>query len=197
MSVHDARLPGFEDPVHQAQHTFRSVLHAMAHPGRVIELDVIPSPEPLNTATTAVCLSLVDFEIALWFDAAVTAPEAAEHLRFHCGCALATSSTQADFALISDPMNMPALNDFKIGSDEQPELSTTLIIQAKKIQQGEGKRLSGPGINGETQLAIDGIPDSFWTQLQANHALYPRGIDIILTCGSQLAALPRTTEVKD
>ncbi len=62
---------------------------------------------------------------------------------------------------------------------------------------GAGARfvLSGPGIDGETALAVDGLPDDLTERLAANRALFPRGVDLVLTCGREIAALPRSTRV--
>ena len=55
--------PGFVDPVLDAQSVFRRVLAAMAQPGAIGEIDIdLEPPAPLNAATTAACLSLVDFD---------------------------------------------------------------------------------------------------------------------------------------
>ena len=61
-------LPGFEDPVRDAQVTFRAVLDAMARPGRLHHAGQnLTAPAPLDRATAAVLLTLIDNETPLWW----------------------------------------------------------------------------------------------------------------------------------
>ena len=57
--------------------------------------------------------------------------------------------------------------------------------------------LRGPGIETTARLAIDGLPGDFLARWRDNAAAYPCGVDLILTCGSRLAALPRTVRITD
>ena len=45
-------------------------------------------------------------------------------------------------------------------------------------------------------LAAAGLRDGIWDEWDANRALFPCGIDLVLVAGSRLAALPRTTAVR-
>lgn len=192
-----ARLaPGFRDPVHDAQATFRIVLDAMAHPGRIVELPFAlpaPAPAPLGDAAAAVALALCDIETPLWLDAGLTG--CANYLRFHCGSPLSAMPNAAHFALVSDGRALPALDAFALGSDEYPDRSTTLIIEVATLQAGHGLTLSGPGIAGTARLAVTGLGERFWVERQMLAELFPRGLDAIFTCGARLAAVPRTTVV--
>lgn len=190
-------LPGFADPVLDSQRVFRAVLDAMDHPGRVVEVRGSGmAPDPLHPATAAVCLTLADFETPVWLDTRASTLEAIAYLRFHCGCRLVDAPAQGRFALISDPRSMPPLSAFDLGSDEFPDRSTTLMVQVETLTAGRGRRLTGPGIKVEARLEARGLPDAFWQGLRHNHGLFPRGVDVLLTAGSQIAALPRTTAVE-
>ena len=96
-------LPGLADPVLDSQRIFRSVLEAVAHPGRVVALaGPAETPEPLHRAAAAVCLALVDMETPLWLDAVARTAEVLDGLRFHCGCPIVEEPRSARFALIVD-----------------------------------------------------------------------------------------------
>jgi alpha-D-ribose 1-methylphosphonate 5-triphosphate synthase subunit PhnH len=191
-------LTGLADPVLDSQRIFRSVLEAMAHPGRVVALDGPPeAPRGLHPVAVAVCLALVDFETPLWLDPPARRPEVLEGFRFRCGCPIVEAPEQARFGVIVDPRQMPTLDAFDGGTDEYPDRSATLIVQVAGLAGGAGKRLRGPGIVEEERLAAEGLPERFWTQLRDNHARFPRGVDVILAAPSALAGLPRTTRVED
>jgi alpha-D-ribose 1-methylphosphonate 5-triphosphate synthase subunit PhnH len=194
-----ARLvPGFADPVHDAQVTFRAILDAMAHPGRIVELPIglaASPPAPLSAAAGAVALSLCDLDTPLWLDAPLT--PAAAYLAFHCGAPAARAPAEARFAFIAAPEALPPLDAFALGSDEYPDRSTTLVIEVRGLvgspESGRGVRLTGPGIRGSTRLGIAGLPVRFWEEREALAELLPRGLDVILVSGVRLAALPRST----
>ena len=188
---------GFADPVLDSQRVFRAVLDAIAHPGRVVTLsDPETPPAPLGRAAAGVCLTLLDFETPLWLDPAAATAQARDYLRFHCGVPLAAEPGDARFALIADPTGMPALSVFDGGTDERPDRSATLIVQVGGLVPRQGRRLSGPGIDGEARLEIDGPGREFWDAVRANGARFPRGVDLLLCAGDRLAALPRTTRVE-
>ena len=118
------------------------------------------------------------------------------HLRFHCGCPIVDEPVHARFAVVADSMRMPELDQFDPGTDEYPDRSATVIVQARALSAGTGRRLTGPGIESEARLDALGLPERFWESLRANHGRFPRGVDVLLTAGSRLAALPRTTRVE-
>jgi alpha-D-ribose 1-methylphosphonate 5-triphosphate synthase subunit PhnH len=189
--------PGLADPVLDSQRIFRGVLDAMSHPGRIVALAVEDAASgPLHPAAEAVCLALVDFETPLWLDATGRTADVTAHLRFHCGCPIVDEPVHARFAVVADPMRMPELEHFDPGTDEYPDRSATVIVQAWALSAGTGRRLTGPGIESEARLDALGLPERFWASLRANHARFPRGIDVLITAGSRLAALPRTTRVE-
>ena len=190
-------LPGFADPVDDAQTIFRLVLDALAHPGRIVTLarPVGQPPGPLGRAAIGTALALCDFETPIWLDDAAGA--AGPHLKFHCNCPSAQTTDKASFALICVPSRVPALDSFALGSDAYPDRSTTLIIEVAALGEAGTLRLSGPGIEDRSRLGITGLKPGFWAERAALAPLFPRGIDLILTCGDRLAALPRTTIIEE
>jgi alpha-D-ribose 1-methylphosphonate 5-triphosphate synthase subunit PhnH len=188
--------PGFSDPVQGSQQTFRAVLDAMAHPGRIVTTDnTLSPPRPLNLASAAVCLTLLDFETTLWTDLKSDA-KGTGWLSFHCGCSIVRDLSEAVFALITHSDAMPTLNKCKTGNDESPEFSTTLIIQAGGLSSTDGVRLTGPGIKTFSTLKVENLTKRFWQDRQSQFDMFPLGVDIIFTYENTLAALPRTTKVE-
>jgi alpha-D-ribose 1-methylphosphonate 5-triphosphate synthase subunit PhnH len=68
--------------------------------------------------------------------------------------------------------------------------------QVTDLQAGSGWRLTGPGIETAARLAVDGLPPAFLDAWAGNRALFPRGVDLFLTAGDRVAALPRTVRVE-
>lgn len=187
--------PGFADPVIDSQRAFRIVLDAMARPGRIGTLaDGLSPPAPLTVGAAALCLTLVDQDTPLWLAPGIGTPEVAAFLRFHCGCRIVNDPALAAFA-VADGAELPALERFAAGDDAWPETSTTVIVQVDALSDSRGLSLTGPGIESLHRLSVDGLRTGIWAEWAANHALFPRGVDLILVAGRQVAALPRTTVV--
>jgi alpha-D-ribose 1-methylphosphonate 5-triphosphate synthase subunit PhnH len=186
-------LPGFANPVSDAQSTFRAVLDAMARPGQLHHAGQnLTPPPPLDRATAAVLLTLVDNETPLWVDA--TAAAARDWLAFHCGAAIIDRPDKATFALA---LSLPDLEALQPGTHETPESSATLILQVRAFGIGTRYRLSGPGLRVPTPLTVSGLPADFVRIWQQNHALYPCGVDIVLCADNTLTALPRSVSIEE
>ncbi len=184
-------IPGFADPVAEAQASFRAILEALARPGRVQRLGAgLRPPAPLLPAAAAALLTLADAETPLWHDAGA---EVDGWLRFHCGSPAAPLGS-ARFVLACGAM--PALASLDLGTDEAPETSAMLIVQVAGLEEGRGWRLTGPGIEREHRLAVAGLPMDFLAAWQVQGRGFPRGVDVLLCAGERLAALPRTTKVE-
>ncbi len=190
-------LSGFADPVFDSQRTFRQILKAVSYPGRVIPLDIeLEAPVPLYPTTAALCLTLLDPETPLWIDGGGSS-KLTEWLRFHTGCPLVHSPSQASFGLILKAFEEYSYDQFHIGEEEFPERSATLMIQVSDFEAGIGRCFSGPGIKGEERLEILGLPETFWRFWNRNQTLYPLGVDLFFLSPSALVGLPRTIEVKE
>jgi alpha-D-ribose 1-methylphosphonate 5-triphosphate synthase subunit PhnH len=197
MDVPTMPLPGFSNPALGPQQTFRAIIDTMARPGQLIKIkSEVNNIEMLNTASAAVCLTLLDDETPLWTDLSWNCT-AVNWFQFNCGCSVVTEPCMAHFALITYPADMPLLNDFKIGDEEQPESAATLIIQVEGFNGTNGQMLSVPGVKSATHFAPKGVPANFWEQWQLQAALSPLGVDILFTFGDLLAAVPRTTQIND
>jgi alpha-D-ribose 1-methylphosphonate 5-triphosphate synthase subunit PhnH len=188
-----ALLPGFADPVLDAQATFRALLEAMSRPGRVLPLgDDLAPPAPLSPALGAVLLTLCDADTPVWTDA----PEDARGwIGFHCGCPFVAEPSRAAFVL---PVGaVPALDSLDPGTDEEPHRSATLILPVATLAEGDGWRLTGPGIAGEARLSVAGAPAGFAAAFAAQRARFPRGVDVLLAAPRAVACLPRSTRFSE
>ncbi|MFO0295539.1 MAG: phosphonate C-P lyase system protein PhnH [Rhodospirillales bacterium] len=189
-------LPGYGDPVDASQRVFRGLLDALSRPGTIVRLTPPPDfPTPLVPAAAAIGLSLLDFETRVFLPQGCVG--AGAWLRFHTGCRLERTAAEADFVIVPPGCVCPDLTTLRIGSDEAPHLSAILVLSASRLEAGSGQRLTGPGIDGETRLTIEGIPPNLLAQREALATAFPRGIDVVLTCGERIAALPRTTRLED
>lgn len=190
----DILTPGFADPVHGAQASFRTLLTALSEPGRVLALPGVTEPPPgLSPAMAAVALTLMDADTPVWRDA--KAAGASAWLRFHCGAPLVEELGRAAFALCARGHEAPPLSALNLGDDDYPDRSATAVIEVASLAEGSGWRLTGPGIESERFLAVQGLPAGFREQWTANGAIFPRGVDVIFTCGDRVAGLPRRIRI--
>lgn len=194
-----ALAPGFADPVLDAQGVFRAVMEALARPGTLQPLPVsLAPPAPLTPGLAAVALTLADHEAPLWLDARLAAaPAAVDWLRFHTGARIVPDARAAAFALVADPAEAPAFDAFALGDQAYPDRSTTLVLACDRLEAEGGFTLAGPGIRETARLSAAPLPADFLARWRANHALFPRGVDILLTQGGRVAGLPRTTEIRE
>lgn len=185
---------GFPDPVHDAQHAFRSVLDALSRPGRRFALGQPISGLALGPAMAHLLLALTDDDTAVWWQQSDEA--APDWLRFHTGASQAATPGEAAFAVLASAAGMPSLDRFAAGSLESPERSATLLVEVPSLDDGPALEWRGPGIQETQTVRIAGLPDNFWAQWQASHALFPQGVDIVFTCAAAALGLPRTTRVR-
>jgi alpha-D-ribose 1-methylphosphonate 5-triphosphate synthase subunit PhnH len=184
-------LPGFADPVLGAQSAFRSILEAMSRPGTLHTAGVgLTPPAPLAPATAAALLTLCDAETKLHLGAGCEA--ARDWIAFHCGAPLVDEIGLAEFALA---LAMPDLTTLSDGSDDAPQDSATLVLQVDGFGRGQSLHLAGPGLRVPGVLKVAGLPAHFAAAWAANHAKFPRGVDLILCAGTEIAALPRTVRI--
>ena len=189
-------LPGFADPVDDAQATFRAALNALAHPGRVYEITAGSGvPAGLSPAMTALLLTLADVDTPLWLPDGVSA-DALAFLRFHCGCPIVPSPSLARYAAVPAGLAAPALASCHPGDPAYPDQSTTLLIEVESLESGPEAVLSGPGIQTRQTLAAAGLPAGFWREWRINHQRFPLGVDVFLTHGRRICGLPRSARLE-
>ena len=186
----------FTLPVQDAQHSFRRLLKAMSEPGVIVALHQLKHGwQPLNVATTSVLLTLADNDTPVWLSNALHNDIVSQSLRFHTNAPLVEQPQQATFAVSSDTISSEQLNALCEGSAVAPETSATLIVQVSSLSGGRMLRLTGAGIAEERMIAPQ-LPSCILHEMTERPHPFPLGVDLILTCGERLLAIPRTTHVE-
>jgi len=190
--------PGFADPARDSQLIFRQILNATAYAGRVESVDLpFAPPVGLSVAASVAALTLLDMDVDLWLSASLR-QDLTPWLRFHCGCPVVGGDRlEAAFALLARGDACPPFDTARLDDPERPDISTTLIVECDALLGGRPLRATGPGINGEIEIAPQGLPEGFWAERTALRPLLPLGVDLVLTAGSQLMALPRTIRIEE
>jgi alpha-D-ribose 1-methylphosphonate 5-triphosphate synthase subunit PhnH len=180
---------GFADAPRDAAVAFRAVLRAMARPGDIETVAGALPPAPLCVAAGALILTLCDPETPVHLAGAADTPEVRQWIAFHTGAPV-VGRADCKFVVGRWEDLMP-MEGYALGTPDYPDRSATLIAEVDLLEN-DGARLTGPGIADSARLSL---PDP--AAFRANARLFPCGLDVILTCGDRLAALPRTTRVED
>lgn len=178
---------GFTDAPVDAAHAFRAAMTVMARPGEIRTLSGAQAPAPLSEAAATLLLTLSDPETKVHLAGEADTPEVRGWLTFHTGAPL-VDANEADF-IIGTWAALTPLSAYKIGTSEYPDRSATLIVECAELSQS-GATLTGPGIKNTAQLSLPDVE-----ALRANAMLYPLGLDFFFTSGTQVAALPRSTQI--
>ncbi len=201
---------GFADPVHGAQQTFRVLLGAMSEPGGVHALhdaataglapDDAEMRPPLGIAMAATLLTLLDADTPVHLAGTLGNDDARAWLRFHTGARDVPHAAAMTAALARD-VDAALWNALDPGSDEAPQSGSTLIVEVDALSDrplagGIALTLRGAGIDSARNLAIAGLPAAFWQWRRALQAELPRGVDLVLVRGTQVAAIPRSTRIE-
>lgn len=162
--------------------TFDALMWALARPGRI---------QPLPFSGLAVLAeSLLDRECTFFCSE--------EDLRAEIvrTGADAVPLPQAEYVFISlaDGRQVAALADALHGNLLYPDASATVFAPAT-IGSGTRLRLSGPGIDGMLDIAVDGVDPKFWA-LRAEAIRYPLGWDVYLADAESLIGIPRSTTIE-
>ena len=196
-SAWNAMLPGFANPTLDSQAAFRDIMNAMARPGTIVDAGHnLPAFEDIDPAALCFLMALLDHETSIWLGSDRDHAEVLRYLKFHTGAARATRPVDAQFALVTAPAHLPPLVTFSAGDPEFPDRSATVLIQVPDLTSGAPVRIEGPGIRGKTTVNVAGLDLRFWSAFAANRGLYPCGVDVVLTSGAGLLALPRSVIVE-
>ncbi len=188
--------PAFMDPTAESQSIFRALMDAMSRPGTVRDLSAAPEPPPgVSRASAAVVLTLADQDAPLWLDPALRGGETETWFRFHCGASIVTDPVAAALAVVVHTPARANLGAFNQGDAKYPDRATTLILELSSLTGGKALTLTGPGIENATTISPIELDIEFWRQRDESVSKFQFGIDLFITSGSLLFALPRTTRV--
>jgi alpha-D-ribose 1-methylphosphonate 5-triphosphate synthase subunit PhnH len=185
----DSLTGGFAAPPLEAARAFRAALDALARPGTIRPLAGATPPAPLSVAAGTLALTLLDGTTPVHLAGAHDCTPLRDWLTFHTGAPL-VGADRAAFAFGTWEALLP-VERFAIGTPEYPDRAATLVIEMPALS-ATGARLTGPGIDGEARLSLPAT-----APFRANRALFPLGFDAFLTCGFDVAGLPRSTIVGD
>lgn len=160
--------------------TFAALMWALSRPGQLRSL-----PEP---GMAGLVDALIDRECRVH---TVSEDLAARVTR--AGAVLVDMSA-ADHVFATAPDDASFLDRLSLGSDLYPETGATLVMPAR-FGSGPALRLSGPGVDGQVTVRIDGLPSGFWAKRRALMR-YPMGFEMFLIDGDRVMGLPRSTDVE-
>jgi alpha-D-ribose 1-methylphosphonate 5-triphosphate synthase subunit PhnH len=199
--------PGFADATQGAQQVFRALLQAMSRPGCIATLPaqalrgIEPPSSLMSRALTATLLALLDAETSLHVHGKLADEAIEAHLRFHTGVRTRVAAQAAFVAARAEQVDDALCAVLDLGTDEAPQRGATLLVDVVHLETHPARPdavtlvLQGPGIADRHSLAVTGLPLAFWSWRRDLRRVLPRGVDLVLTDGVRLAAVPRSTRI--
>jgi len=173
--------------------TFRIILAAMSHPGKIYRL---PEFENEETAVVELLRCLLDNEVGV---AVVGDPALESDLLRDTGCRL-VSCEEADFIIIGHLADSASLSGCKVGSLEYPDGGATILYLVDGLSKGDGGIvLSGPGVDDKISLWISGLGSGELSRLQDLNREFPLGVDAMFFVrrrNGRIACIPRSSQMK-
>jgi len=177
---------GFAEPPQTAAMAFRAIMQAMARPGTIQDISGAVPPAPMSEAAGTVVMTLCDPDTGIFLAGRYHCAAVCDWIRFHTGAPVVA---QQNATFVLGQWSDIDLSALPTGTPEYPDRSATVIVEQPALV-ARGATLRGPGIKDTHTL---NLPDQ--AAFQRNAALFPLGLDFIFASGTQIAALPRTTQV--
>lgn len=170
--------------------TFRVILQAMSHPGRVYPLPDFPGNLPVAVELLG-CLMDNEASFAVLGD-----PGLAKALTLHTG-SLPVPPEAADFILIASGTGSDNFAGLRRGSLEYPDSGATILYLVEGLSENGGDIvLSGPGVDGTVSLRITGLPLSELQRLRELNNEFPLGVDaVFLDQSGRICCIPRSSQI--
>lgn len=197
MGTNSAVTGGFDNPVHDAQSTFKAVMDAMARPGTHQKLPRQAKPDlKMGRTIASLILTLCDADTPIWLDDTLRDDALQSWISFHTGAPIIERASEAQFAFCGSCDKLPPLQSFMLGTQDYPDRSTTLIVQCDQLEAGADVILSGPGIKETKTISLPISSAGFVETWKANRNLFPRGIDIVFAGPDAVMCLPRSIHMQ-
>lgn len=179
----------------QRMRLFRRCLEALAEPGRITTLEADAEDGLPVAAGPLFALADLMSPVASLRDDAAAADAIAEVAALTHAPLVEPRNARLVLALA--PLTPEALAPLNRGTREVPELASLVFAAVDSVGTGDlTLRLTGPGIDGSTDVAVGGIDRE---AIGARDELidYPLGIDLLLIdAAGNVLGLPRTTRIE-
>lgn len=182
--------PVFSPQEAQERETFLALMWALSHPGQARDLAM--KPQDLG-GLEWVGQAILDLETSFY------TPDSALRAAFLRLGARATTPEGAEYQFYPEVgvRSLETLHQAPIGTLLAPEQSVTVVVGCA-LGSGMKLRLSGPGIQGQREIAVQGLPPDFWV-LRNQRTSFPLGWDVFLLSEQghrQVIGIPRSTKVE-
>ncbi len=191
--------------VFDAQMHFRSLLDAMARPGKIVTLQAIDIAVPtgMNRATAYACLALLNGDTSYFLTKGSNRIE--EYLSVNTGC-LPSELGEADFVLAQGSDDPDFVRFVKEGILTYPETGSSIIVEVELVDDSLADdalqiRLTGPGVRNERMIWVKGLEASWIDALMEKNSEFPLGVDTYLSFSDEtdepcICCLPRSTKIE-
>ena len=178
-----------------AQKTFRALLQAMSHPGRVYSL----SQESELNGLILVLQTLLDHEVT--FNVFGHQKDELEYKAIRATGSKTANIEDADFIIIPSGNSEGVIINAKRGTLEYPDTGATVIYSIRSLSARDNGglkiTLKGPGINGEISSFLSGVSKSEFIYLKEINSEYPLGIDsVFIDSENNIMCIPRSTKIE-
>ena len=190
---HGARISGAALDPDEAQRTFRAVLAALTRPGTVHPLPAAPLERVPAALLPALALADLGTPVCVleegdtWADVLATVTSAP-----------VVSLPAARIVAALRALRPEELASVPTGSPAAPEDGALLAIAVPDVAGGGRRRLSGPGVDGHTAVAPQGLTAELVAARAAAVAAFPAGVDVVLVDpGGRVLGLPRSVTIEE
>ncbi|MEO0494632.1 MAG: phosphonate C-P lyase system protein PhnH [Actinomycetota bacterium] len=175
-----------------SQVAFDAILRSLAEPGSIRQLPPPPGTDVPAAAMVALALGDIDLGVSVDND---PAHPVAQALRAATGMNI-VGEPDAQFVVCTDG-SVP-VGVMRTGTALVPEDAARLAIAVDDLATDgpHAVTLEGPGVDGSTSLAVDGLAPDVLLQLGRASGEFPTGVDTwLITHDGRIAAISRSTTV--